>query len=464
MVRYHRPAGALEPVVGEDGMRGGGCRGAGSSRRSGSPGDGSGGKRPPSLAWILLLILAAATVAWTQERKQERKIEVPVGLQTKAGTLAPHPTCLGQCHIAHVVPQRLPLKAKTSALDTTQAAPQKGAPGAKVNVLDTICLACHQGPKVTADQGADKLPSSSGAISIHILDPSARRPVKFTRFVKNGKASVTLNYDCSGCHDVHGREPGPMLAPNAFDNQGQLLGSKPVYAAEVCFGCHAGLNAAPIQGRVVDIGKLFGRGIGSSHAIGQSATNRPDLLSLRFGRSKDRLDCVSCHGKSNPAGTPGPHASQYPRLLKADYASETEAFGSVQRAGELCYQCHDRTSIESDQSFPLHIEHISGFTRGASGSAPKTSLGPSPKLPTVITQRGARPGGGAGLVAGYGQPTPCATCHDPHGSLNNPSLIAFDPGVVTPSSVGGIAFQRLGLGHGSCTLTCHGYSHAQAQY
>jgi hypothetical protein len=67
-------------------------------------------------------------------------------------------------------------------------------------------------------------------------------------------------------------------------------------------------------------------------------------------------------------------------------------------------------------------------------------------------------------LAGFGEPTPCATCHDPHGSLNNPSLIRFDPAVVTRSSVGGVDFYRSGLGHGTCTLTCHGYDHVQAKY
>jgi len=421
-------------------MGDGGGSGAGPSRRPGSPGGRSRTPWPPPLAWLLLLVVAAATATWAQDRK----LLPPVGLKTLAGTLAPHPGCLGQCHVAHVPARR--------------NAHKNGAEG-----LDPVCLACHQGPKVAADLGAAKLPAATGALSIHILDPNKRKQVHYSRQIKNGKATLTLRYDCSGCHDVHGREPGPMLAPQAFDPQGQPLAGKPVYAADVCFGCHAGLGAAPIGGRVVDIGKLFGRGGGSAHAVGHAAADRPDLPSLRSGRNRAKLDCVSCHGNSNPAGVPGPHVSQFPRLLKADYASETEAFGSALRAGELCYLCHDRSSIEADQSFSLHMEHITGFTRGASGGAPRTSVTTPAKL-GAASLKGTRPAASLGLQAGYGQPTPCATCHDPHGSPTNPYLLAFDPGVVTPSAVGGIAYRSLGLGHGTCTLTCHGHSHAQAQY
>jgi hypothetical protein len=154
-------------------------------------------------------------------------------------------------------------------------------------------------------------------------------------------------------------------------------------------------------------------------------------------------------------------------LLVAPYGTETD--GELpERANELCYTCHSRLSIDGNQSFPLHREHIRGF-RGNAGTVSTRKLatraeghaatGGIPKRPGDL-----RPGGAKSFGAGFGRPTPCATCHDPHGSIQNPALVRFDTSVVRPASVGGPDYRRTGQGHGSCTLTCHGQEHIQARY
>lgn len=258
-----------------------------------------------------------------------------------------------------------------------------------------------------------------------------------------------------------------MLSRNAFDTRGQLLGIKPVSIAQRCFGCHAGPEAAPLHFLDSDVGGVFGKGSLSSHGIGRTSADRPDLPSLQGMTFQGKLDCTSCHDNPDPAGPRGPHASPYPFLLKATYGREGDAASAGDRSNELCFTCHDRHSIESNRSFPLHREHLYGFT----GSTP---IGGRHRPSTLevgnILPLGLRMGrtvdvrGATSLFAGFGEPTPCATCHDPHGSAKNPMLIRFDPSVVTRSSMGGMDFYRNGLGHGTCTLTCHGYDHVQTRY
>jgi predicted CXXCH cytochrome family protein len=88
---------------------------------------------------------------------------------------------------------------------------------------------------------------------------------------------------------------------------------------------------------------------------------------------------------------------------------------------DLCYRCHDRNSILSDTSFPLHRKH-------------------------VVEQR-----------------TPCAACHSAHGS-DAPSLVELDQTIVKPNSKGIRAFNSQGSGGGQCYLSCHGADHDPESY
>jgi hypothetical protein len=63
----------------------------------------------------------------------------------------------------------------------------------------------------------------------------------------------------------------------------------------------------------------------------------------------------------------------------------------------------------------------------------------------------------------------CASCHDPHGSVDNRALIRFGEetylGGAGPSlSTGRLAFVSAGPGSGTCYLTCHGVDHAATGY
>jgi hypothetical protein len=332
---------------------------------------------------------------------------------------------------------------------------------------DRVCIACHEGPNLatTADR-APKLPPWSGQGSGHLKSRfSSRRAEDYARTVRAGGRAFTLTQGCTGCHDPHGKERG-RLRLTAFDARGQLLDRRPQSVAEVCFGCHAGPDAAPLLSGPADLGALFAKGAASSHTIGATAAGRPDLPSLRTSTFRGPLDCGSCHDNPDPSGARGPHVSAQASILKAAFGREKDQARMGERANDLCFLCHDRQSILANQSFPFHAQHLNGFTSSGSMAAQRQApaLSEAAAVLGLRSPRDFRPGRSGAFQPGYGEPTTCATCHASHGSLRQTSLIEFDRSVVGASSVGAPAFQRAGLGHGTCTLTCHGYDHVQTRY
>lgn len=337
----------------------------------------------------------------------------------------------------------------------------------KTASVDALCLPCHEpGKSAFMTELAPKLPAwTGGEGSGHLKGRfSSRRTESYSRVVTSDTGQrVQLAQDCAACHDSHGRERG-KLRRLGFDNRGQLLDRRPQSVAEVCFGCHAGQEAALLRTSGPDLGLLFAKGAMSSHRIGATAAGRPELPSLRSGLLSGGLDCTSCHDNPDPGGARGPHASPHVALLKASYGRERDMARLGERVNDLCLVCHDRASIFANQSFGFHAQHLKGFTTSTSTAGrmgvqqeAQAALG----IRTVRDLRSARAGG---FIAGRGEPTACATCHASHGSLRQPSLVEFDTSVVSPSSLGAPIFQRTSLGHGTCTLSCHGYDHVQTRY
>lgn len=326
---------------------------------------------------------------------------------------------------------------------------------------DDACLQCHTSPALGA-------PAAGRALAIETLGAGAsthlggRGGDAYRRTVRLGSKRFTLELTCNGCHDPHSRERS-QLRTFAFDTRGQLLERRSQSAADLCFGCHAGPEAARTSSGSSDLGALFAKGGGSSHGMGVSATGRPDLPSLRSGLFQGRLDCTSCHTSGDPLGPKGPHSSPNPALLRSPFGHERDMGRLGDRTNELCFQCHDRSSIYGNQSFKFHAQHLQGFTPGTSPTPAKQANWGAPP-PVTRTPRDFMAGRTSAFRPGFGEPTACATCHDSHGSLRNPSLVEFDRSVVTPGVAGAVSFQRLGLAQGNCTLSCHGYDHVQSRY
>lgn len=325
------------------------------------------------------------------------------------------------------------------------------------------CKVCHQGERSGNRNRATQFPPWTGVGSSHINGPYEERAQAYSRIVEKGPSRrIRMLATCNGCHDVHAKEDPQRIAQVTFDTHGQTTRQKRTTLAQMCFGCHAGPEAARLPRGDSDVGALFSNPKGSAHRPGATAINRQDLPSLRSGQFQGRLDCTSCHANPDPTGPRGPHFSPFAHLLKASYGGESDLSGAGQRSDELCYGCHDKYSIQGNQSFPLHAQHLRGFT----GPSPTQKPGSEFALGVGLWAKKSGLAGTAGRtgIQGYGQPTPCATCHNPHGSPRNGALITFDKFVVSRSSVGSIDFQQTDLGHGNCTLRCHGYDHVQTRY
>lgn len=359
----------------------------------------------------------------------------------------------GYCRTCHNTHRRM----SSQKAVTTQADPM-----GQFSEMDAKCLRCHQGPSSpVVDRGASKLPIGSVGGSSHVDGPFLEHAKGFSRLVQvapNKKA--LLKPQCTACHDPHANDRHAYLRAWAFDSFGKPMNVRPTTVAQICFACHAGPEAVRTLGQLKDLGALFRPEATSSHRPGALAQARLDLPSLRSGLFKGALDCTSCHDNPDATGPRGPHGSTYPHLLKAPFGREGNPASPGTQRDDLCFTCHDRASILGNGSFPWHAQHISGFT-----AATPRMLGPS-RTGLPLPRPGQLMSGRLGLASsgGAGTPAACATCHDSHGSVRWPALIGFDPAVVSRASVGLLEYQRLGIGHGSCTLTCHGYDHIQTGY
>ncbi len=255
--------------------------------------------------------------------------------------------------------------------------------------------------------------------------------------------------ECVDCHNPHAASPQDVvpgyiaIGATLAEVPGVTIGGTDVatanYEYEVCFRCH-GDSPVPVPRRVrrqADVPNLrlsFSTGNPSYHPVVQSSPS-PDTVSLVPGYTRGSLiRCTDCHNNdAGPAaggsGPNGPHGSNNSFLLERNYTVQDGTPESAS-AYALCYKCHERTSILSDQSFEEHRKHIEG------------------------------------------EDTPCAICHDPHGvsttlglGLDRTHLINFDVRVVLPNPDNGLRiFEDLGTHAGSCTLICHGEKHNDERY
>jgi predicted CXXCH cytochrome family protein len=300
-----------------------------------------------------------------------------------------------------------------------------------------LCINCHDGIG-----GVSILPvlDQRSGHRVHLLWERQRAPER--------RARVDRHVECTDCHNPHavareyGAGPlvasqGPVVPPAMRNVAGVTLTGLPVENAahyyEVCFRCHGDL---PVQLRqrtirqqdtLGNIRRQFVPTVASGHPVTFPSRRGAEVPSLLPAlRTRNYLSCQDCHNNPNArdAGgfeVNGPHGSPFQNLLVANYDTADLSTESPQ-AYDLCYQCHDRNSILSDESFPLHSRHI---VRGRS---------------------------------------PCSACHDPHGvpgnSAEHSHLINFDISIVGAERF----FIDQGRFRGACTLTCHGVRHVNQTY
>lgn len=383
----------------------------------------------------------------------------------------------------------------------------------------SLCLMCHDGLGAASDvkteyaltRPADS-PSTGEYYSHDALAPSSHTLASEEEFA----GVLNRHSDCSDCHNAHQArsgvdsvelsDPQNPGVPTGWSASGALAGvtgvavtngsagSEPGYTFldgvlqpvtheyQLCFKCHSGYTRLPdgVAGKpstdITDTAAEFNPANASFHPVEGPGTNRtPAMQASLDGTSPYKLwnfsaggtvRCLSCHASSQtpdtatPGGSLAPHTSANSGILIRSYqdrvlASTTALYNSGDFA--LCYVCHAEAPFANASgpgastatNFDLHGLHLTKLMGYGSGG-------------TDIDT----PGDGQGNAL-------CAECHfRTHSTTDGPAgqqvdgsrLVSFAPDVQPDTPGGTIAWTPTGTGSGSCTLTCHGYTHSALAY
>ncbi len=276
-----------------------------------------------------------------------------------------------------------------------------------------VCLSCH-GTAGQVDRLVAREVLAAGArptLMSRVFDQPFRHRLD-DRVFSRREPGVT----CTSCHSPHRSAPGPGSGSGPSGVRKLSPRNPNRFEYQLCADCHGGRGPA-----LVDVGGLFEPHNRSYHPLQIASVERsPSIVPALAGRE---ISCTDCHGNSDPSGPRGPHGSDVRHLLRWRYATVDGSAGSDD-AYALCYSCHRSEQVLADESrFPFHRLH-------------------------VVDQR-----------------TACATCHDPHGSVQNRALIRYQAtGTVAPSASGVLLFRSTSPGDGTCYLTCHGRNHDPEVY
>jgi len=283
-----------------------------------------------------------------------------------------------------------------------------------------VCMTCH-GTSAQRDGAVTRglvAPGTQPTLLSSVFSLPYTHPVSEDAFSRTDPGAVT----CSSCHAPH--RGSSQLATTVGGATGRRISTRDParFEFELCESCH-GREGIKTQS-LTDISRLLNPNNRSYHPI--EAPSMEGSESVFVALSGTEIDCTDCHGNSDPAGPAGPHGSRVPFILRAAY---TTVDGSPESAAAygLCYTCHERDRVLDSPVFPEHRLHI-------------------------VERRAS-----------------CATCHNPHGSVANRSLIRFGEetvvsGVSPSASTGRLAFESSVAGSGTCYLTCHGRDHAPEAY
>ena len=307
------------------------------------------------------------------------------------------------------------------------------------------CLNCHSGAVAAFNIAADIRKRSGHDVRLkHGLHDPTEIPFSMRRHV-----------ECVDCHNPHAVQhnsfgtvrgtlgqtvKGPTFNVSGITRSGTMI-KQARFGYEICFRCHADGAFRPRL--------ITSRQVGQTNARLEFQTSNPSfhpvigprrnsevvslLPPLRVGSI---ITCTDCHNSDNAraaggSGANGPHGSLFEPLLVRNYDTDDFTTESA-RAYALCYGCHSRDSILNNESFPSHRSHIVDYQ------------------------------------------SPCSVCHDAHGiyrgqgnSRNHSSLINFDLSVASPAAGPRgrrVEYQDTGRFSGTCTLTCHGFAHAEFPY
>ena len=289
-----------------------------------------------------------------------------------------------------------------------------------------------------------------------------------------------------------------VQGPTSLTDTGTLGGGTPAtFEYELCFKCHSGFtqllshSAEPAAShpswwsldKGIELDPLNAK---SFHPVEAAGTNQtpamtaslsgPSTYKLWTFTTTDTVRCANCHaGPTTPATGTTPdtllpvHASSQRGILVAPYRDRelkpaNEAYAAADSA--LCYLCHAEapmtdpsattaTNFSGKPGAPyaatfqsLHALHLAGIAANSTGTSGDIDT----------------PGAGQGNAV-------CAECHYRlHstalayniGDRGNTGLVNFAPDVLPDN--GTLTWTSTGVGQGSCTMTCHGYTHKAVTY
>jgi len=295
-----------------------------------------------------------------------------------------------------------------------------------------VCMVCHNGNVASKNLEPEFL-----KVSAH--------PVAATDGVhtpREDPATMSRHVTCTDCHNPHqavaasGRSAAmswSLRGVQGVDLSGAVV-TEARFEYEVCLKCH-GITDQVTPGLVRqdntrNVRVEINPSNPSYHPLA-AAGKHPALQGLEPGYEATSLvACTDCHNNDEWTDSGmrprGPHGSRFEPILERDYQQGDPAVESFQSYA-LCYKCHSRNVLLNSGPFP-HRTHVQ-----------------------------------------TGQAS-CAVCHDAHGSREHVRLINFmlrdrtGLAVVTPNRTGLLQYRSTGLGHGECSLTCHGQDHDHRSY
>ncbi len=273
--------------------------------------------------------------------------------------------------------------------------------------VEDVCLECH-GTSSQLDMRA-----KSNIFSL-IIKRSNHPIIETSKYHKKNEElpetdpAMPRHVSCLDCHNVHMTQPGKSFAWIKGVDISGIKRRTAKKESEICYNCHS--ESINLPATSSNIRLQFDPSSASYHPVERAAKGRSVSLYRNISQGS-LITCTNCHE---------PHGSDYAPLLKANYTMTDGAESSY--AYELCYNCHNRDSILSNQSFK-------GSTTAVRDYGHKEHI--------------------------VFQNTSCHTCHASHGNTLNPKLISFNPAIVTGS---GMYVDYQG-GRAQCNLTCHSKAH-----
>jgi len=284
-----------------------------------------------------------------------------------------------------------------------------------------VCLSCHDSRARFDNQVIQGIVAGTASppfLAAVLAKPFAH-PLSSQALSRNEPRAVT----CSSCHSPHRSMPEPESAA-LFPGRRKLSPRDPnQFEFELCESCHGSAGVATQS--LTDISRLFNANSRSYHPVEAPVSeSSPSIVTVL---SRAEINCTDCHGNNDFSGPRGPHGSDVAYILRFHY-TPVDGAAESESTYALCYACHERTLVLEGSPFPEHAMHI-------------------------VDERAS-----------------CATCHNPHGSVDNRALIRFGEetffgaGAVAASGSGRLEFASAGPGSGTCYLTCHGRDHDPESY